>query len=156
MDADRREARRAARARVESCRARTAALQAGRPVTAADLARASQHLALAQKRAEQALRSLRDRQASHYRHEAATVASPRTRTPAAVLPKQLTAEEFAAWLRARGARLVDVAVHYLTIGGACSPFELDAFLNNALDLPDGERAVLRHALWELDEFHGLL
>jgi hypothetical protein len=69
---------------------------------------------------------------------------------------QLTAGEFAAWLRARGARLVDVAVHYLTIGGACSPFELDAFLNNALDLPDAERAVLRHALWELDEFRGTI
>lgn len=156
MDGDRREARRAAGARVESCRARTAALQAGRPVTAADIARASQHLALAQVRAERALRALRETRARHDRHPPVLGSSREVRTLAALPATGLTAEDFAAWLAERDTSLTDVLVHYLSIGGACSWFELDAFLNSALDLPDAERAVLRHALWELDEFSGTI
>jgi hypothetical protein len=138
MSADRQEAWRAAGMRVASCRERAAALEAGHVITAADLARASQRLALARERAERARLALRETRARHHGHATGT----------------LTGAAFSEWLGGHGTSLADVMVYYLSIGGACSSFELDAFANNALVLPDVELAVLRHALWEMDEFHG--
>jgi hypothetical protein len=138
MHADRREAWRAAEVRVTACRERVAALEAGRVITAADLARAWQQLALARERAERARLALQESRARHYGYRTGT----------------LTGAAFSDWLGGHGTSLADVMVYYLSIGGVCSSFELDAFANNALVLPDVELAVLRHALWEMDEFHG--
>jgi hypothetical protein len=41
---------------------------------------------------------------------------------------------------------------YLSVGGHCSAFELDAFLHAAIELPTDELTILGHAVWELSEF----
>jgi hypothetical protein len=156
MESDRREAWRAAATRAESCRTRTAALQAGYSVTAADIARASVHLSFARARAERARLALREARASRTRQIAfadQAAAAVRLAEPPS---SRLTAEEFSAWLRERGRNLAEVMVHYLSIGGTCSSFELDAFVNSMLELPDVELVVLGHAIWEMDEFQGTI
>lgn len=53
--------------------------------------------------------------------------------------------------RAQDVGLFDLFMAYFALGGDCSPFELDAFINAVAELPAGELTVLRQAVWELTE-----
>jgi hypothetical protein len=57
-------------------------------------------------------------------------------------------------LRRRVAALnsADLYPTYFALGGACTAFELEAFVNAALELPGSELAALNHAVWEVAEF----
>lgn len=143
----------AARRRAAECQLRVARLADRQHVTSEDVRAAHAALERAQERAATARYRLVAAQlrlwavrpvAAHASSRGARLGQPRD---VATLPQPPDA----ATLREQ-ARLLDggeLFVTYLALGGACSPFELDAFVHAALELPPIERAILGQAIWEM-------
>jgi anti-sigma regulatory factor (Ser/Thr protein kinase) len=135
----------AAARRARECQLRVAELAERRAFTPIDVSRAREALASARERADTAQR--RCSQAQRRR-------MPSNRSDSARVHATAGVEIDAARLRRRvGAiRLPDLYPSYFALGGACSAFELEAFVNGALELPPGELANLSQAVWEVAEF----
>jgi hypothetical protein len=145
MDALWEAAARAAGARAASCRARReqlarrSAFGAGDPLSArAELARAEERAALATIRLGRARSQRRDRISGRSAGDGETdrCDSSSLRQAARQLP------------------LSALYPSYLSVGGRCTEFELEAFIHEALELPADECSVLGYAVWELTTFGG--
>jgi hypothetical protein len=140
------EAAQAAGNRAVQCHARLAQLAAGQRIVAADVDRARVALHAAGRRASRAQRRLDVRRRLHQ-------ADPEpTSEPFSGAVAARTTD--LARLRREALDLPRAALHidYLGLGGVCSMFELDAFLNGALELPRLEITILAQAVWEMVEF----
>lgn len=144
-------AARAAAARAASCRRRIAALHAGTPVDPYDARAAREALLAARERARTAEQRLAGRQDELAQLQArALQLAAQTATLHAVRPS--SGASLRARLDASGFSLSALFTAYIALGGNCDPFELDAYLNGVAGLPAPDRAMLAHALWELQEF----
>jgi hypothetical protein len=140
----------AAEARAKRCRLRIVELAARRRVEMADVVRAraaaeraTERAALADQRLEQTRRRLREQ------HGRCARSATRRPVPLSSVRKWEPAE-----LRERAGLIATETLFecYLSVGGHCSAFELDAFLHAAIELPTDELTILGHAVWELTEF----
>jgi hypothetical protein len=139
-------AARLAENRAADCRARLAQLAERIPIRPEDAQRAKAALHQAIERAERAQRRLEQRRGQ-------------TRSPLctgrpdpAVLPTPRRTDVVTV---RRGASIIGLDQlwpTYLSLGGRCSPIEVDAFLYVGFDLPVGELDLLAHTIWELTEF----
>lgn len=130
------------------CRRRADELVLRRDSGAADVARAQAALDLATRRAAVAQERLHRTQAT-YRRRIETRA--RLRALPSITPVDRT-ESAELRRRAQAISLGDLYVAYLSVGGHCDEFELDAFIHSVIELPYGELAILAQAMWELTEF----
>lgn len=134
----------AAGARAETCRYRAYELAHHRRTGIADVVRARAALELASQRAAFAQERLHQTQAAYRRRIEMRAALSRGPTDC------LGVAELR--MRAREVSLRDLYVAYMSVGGHCDEFELDAFVHSVIELPYGELAILGQAVWELTEF----
>lgn len=141
----------AAGARAETCRWRANELGHHRGVGHADVVRARAALDLAARRAASAQERLYRAQVRYReRIEIAAAASAEPGRGVSTPGERPQAAEMRA--RAREISFEALYVAYMSVGGHCDEFELDAFIHSLIELPDGELAILGQAVWELTEF----
>jgi hypothetical protein len=133
-------------ARAAECRQRVNQLANHCSVSAADVQRARAALREAITRAANA-------QDRCERRRSGRASTRRSAEDASILSPELQGLDLAALRRqARCLDGGDLFLHYFSLGGCCTDFELDAFVHAALELPSSEITVLAHAIWELTEF----
>lgn len=145
MDSSNATAADAALARAVACRTRLTRLAQGQHVGTEDVRAAHDALVRAQLRADRARRRLiavRLRQLGGGRPPTTGAFSP---IPSGI-PDLAALRAATRDLAARG-----LYVAYFSLGGNCTPLELDAFAHAALELPTDELTLLAHAVWELTE-----
>lgn len=135
--------------RAAACRVRLGELAERRRSSSEDVRRAQAALRRAITRAANA----QERLSQHRPREAPAALLVDADMAGTPTPSPESTAADVAILREQAQRLdaAQLMLQYFSLGGRCSGFELDAFVHAALELPNGEVAVLSQAVWEMTE-----
>lgn len=137
-------AARAAAERAQQCHRRATQLAHRRPIGPADVAyaRASlSHAIIRELVARARLEAVQHRQLSRTSQSPALHDKPTSAVPATSTIREL----------ARAVEPDTLYARYFELGGIASVFDVDAFVHDLVDLPDGQAAILAQAVWEITE-----